>query len=74
MITDAQIKQNGVKALIETLGLVEAERFIVLINRESFDYTKWRKTLWQGKSVREISEEAMKFRNENKRHTQENPK
>lgn len=74
MITDAQIKQNGVKALIETLGLVEAERFIVLINRESFDYTKWRKTLWQGKSVREISEEAMKFRNENKRYTQENPK
>ncbi len=74
MITDAKIKQNGVKALIETLGLVEAERFIVLINRESFDYTKWRKTLWQGKSVREISEEAMKFRNENKRYTQENPK
>ena len=64
MITDSEIKQNGMKTLIDNLGLVEAERFIVLIRRDQFDYTKWRKNLWKGKSVREISEEAMRFRNE----------
>jgi len=65
MITDFEIKQNGIKILIEKLGLVEAERFIALVRREPFDYTKWRKNLWKGKSVREISEDAMRFRNEN---------
>ena len=64
MITDSEIKQNGIKALIEKLGIVEAERFIVLIRREPFDYTKWRKNLWKEKKVREISKEAMRFRNE----------
>ena len=61
MITDSEIKQNGIKTLIENLGLVEAERFIALIQREAFDYTVWRKNLWKGKSVRKISKEAMKF-------------
>ncbi|TAL38926.1 MAG: hypothetical protein EPN93_03355 [Spirochaetes bacterium] len=65
MITDAEIKQNGIKALIESLGLVEAERFIALLRREPFDYTRWRKNLWEGKSVREISKKAMKFRYRN---------
>ncbi|HPJ40132.1 MAG TPA: hypothetical protein PLT75_16955 [Spirochaetota bacterium] len=65
MITDSEIKQNGMKALIENLGLVEAERFIALLRREPFDYTKWRKKLWKDTSVRELSEEAMRFRKEN---------
>ncbi len=61
MLTDSEIKQNGIKTLIENLGLVEAERFIALIHREPFDYTKWRKNLWKGKTVREISKNAMLF-------------
>lgn len=65
MITDSEIKQNGIKTLIDNMGLVEAERFIALIRREPFNYTKWRKNLWKGKSAREISKEAMRFRNEN---------
>ncbi len=62
MITDTEIRMNGMKALIDNLGLVEAERFIVLIQREPFDYTKWRESLWKGKTVREISAEAMEYR------------
>jgi len=64
MITDSEIRQNGMKALIENLGLVEAERFITLLRREPFDYTEWRRGLWKGKSVRELSNEAMRFRRE----------
>ncbi len=29
--------------------------------KELFDYTKWRESLWKGKTVREISTEAMEY-------------
>ena len=41
------------------LGNVEAERFIMLINREPFDYTEWQKNLFEGMSVQELSNRAM---------------
>jgi len=41
---------------------VEAERFITLILREPFDYTKWQRQLWVEKSVDEISKAAMAMR------------
>ena len=62
MITDTEIKIKGIEALIKTLGEVEVERFISLVMREPFDYTKWQKTLWIDKSVAELSGAAMQFR------------
>lgn len=62
MITDAKIKIKGLEALINTLGKVEAERFISLIMREPFDYTKWQRTLWADKPVAELSGAAMQHR------------
>lgn len=50
MRTDAAIKQEGMNALLCSLNLVEAERFITLIKRAEFDYTDWRTTLWKGKA------------------------
>jgi len=44
------------------LGAVEAERFITLILREPFDYTKWQRHLWADRGVDEISKAAMEFR------------
>ncbi len=44
MRTDAEIRQEGMKALIQVLGTVEAERFIATLSRERFDYTEWRRT------------------------------
>ena len=61
MITDTEVKIKGFKALTESLGSVDAERFIALIQREPFDYTKWQRTLWHGQSVEEISRNAMKM-------------
>ena len=43
MRTDTIIKKDGGKALKEKLDMVEMEKFIALINRENFDYSKWRK-------------------------------
>jgi len=44
MKTDAEIRTTGMQALIAALGLVEAERFIVALSQDKFDYTQWRRT------------------------------
>jgi len=59
---DAEIKVLGFEILTQQLGLVEAERFITLIQREKFDYTRWRQNLFAGLSGEEISRQAMEFR------------
>ena len=46
MKTDTEIKIDGTKALIDVLGELQAERFIALIGRESFDYTRWQRDMW----------------------------
>lgn len=66
MITDSEIKIKGLEALINTLGEVEAERFISLMMREPFDYTKWQKSLWPDKSVEDLSATAMQLRKKSK--------
>ena len=62
MITDTEIKIQGFHVLTEYLGEIGLERFISLIQREPFDYTKWQRELWTDKSVEELSAEAMNFR------------
>ena len=61
MRTDSEIKKSGFDILNRNLGMVEAERFITLIQRERFDYTKWRENLFDGLSGQEISKKAMEF-------------
>ena len=58
MRSDMLIRYEGMRALQKHLGLVEAEKFIVLIRREPFDYTEWQQTLWENKSVDELFEAA----------------
>ena len=56
------ILSAGMEALVQRLGIVEAERFITLIIREPFDYTEWRKeNLFNGKTVEQLNEEAMEY-------------
>ena len=64
MRTDTEVRIQGLRALVDNLGAVEAERFIALILREPFDYTKWQKELWSDKNIEEISKSAMELRNE----------
>lgn len=37
------IKNKGMKCLVEQMGVVEAEMFISIMLREQFDYTKWQR-------------------------------
>lgn len=62
MSTDTEARTRGLRALVDALGTVEAERFVTLILREPFDYTQWQTQLWADKSVDEISKAAMAMR------------
>ena len=44
------------------LGLVEAERFLAMVGRNPFDYTRWRQDQWNDLTVTEIAEKAHKMR------------
>ncbi len=65
MITDTEIKTQGFQVLAQYLGDIEAERFIALIQRDPFDYTKWRQDMDEDLSLDEISQKAMALRNKN---------
>jgi hypothetical protein len=60
--SDVIIRSTGMDALIDKLGLVEAERFIMLIQKDSFDYTKWRENLFENMLLEEMSQKAIEYR------------
>jgi len=60
--TDSEIRSVGLRALVEALGTVEAERFVTLLLREPFDYTQWQRDLWADRTVDQVSEAAMEAR------------
>ena len=62
MITDEELKVQGVRALVAALGDVQAERFVSLLTRAPFDYTKWRAALWPDVDVEQLSRDAMRMR------------
>jgi hypothetical protein len=66
MKSDTLIKHDGFTALFDKLDIVEAERFITIIKRDSFNYTEWRKTLWEDLSMEELSAKAMEYSKKNK--------
>jgi hypothetical protein len=66
MKTDTLIRNEGMEILSKNLGLVEAERFIMLIQKEPFDYTKWQENLFENMTIEEISKNAAEYRKKNK--------
>ena len=65
MKTDTLIRNEGMEILAKYLGLVEAERFIMLIQKEQFDYTKWQTNLFENMTIEEISKKAAEYRKNN---------
>jgi len=62
MVTDPELKVKGLQVLTDVLGAVQAEKFVSLILREPFDYTKWQRGLWPRETVGQISSNAMRHR------------
>lgn len=64
MTGDIEIMSRGINCLLEKLGVVETERFIALINREKFDYTKWQRQRFDGMSSEEFNKAAVAYSRE----------
>jgi hypothetical protein len=62
MKTDTLLRNEGMEVLAKNLGLVESERFIMLVQREPFDYTQWQSNLFEGMTVEDISRNAADYR------------
>ena len=66
MRTDNTVRVDAIKILLANLGEVDTERFISMIQRDTFDYTEWRRDLFKGKSIDEIHAMATEYeRNQN---------
>lgn len=65
MITDAEIRNKGIKALLGVMGPREADRFLTMLDRRPADYTEWRHLLFEGLTLDEINDEASKLWHEN---------
>ena len=59
--TDTALRQEGMDVLVRTLGYIDAERFISLILREPFDYTKWRQKHLADEDIRSLSRKASEY-------------
>ena len=53
-MNDTVLKRSAMQHLIDTFGVVDAERFISLVIKEPFDYTEWQRDHFNDLSVREI--------------------
>ena len=65
MVSDIEIMNRGSHCLLEKLGVVETERFIAVINRERFDYTKWQREYFDNMSSDEFNNAAVAYSKEN---------
>ena len=61
MRTDTEIRSLGFQVLFKYMDIIEAEKFISIINREKFDYTEWRQTLFEYITIEDIIKDAKKF-------------
>ncbi|MCL2791532.1 MAG: hypothetical protein FWD87_00425 [Spirochaetaceae bacterium] len=62
MRSNTVLKDEGMRILSEQLGLVEAERFIALMRREPFDYTRWRQGLYVNVPLDTFLKNAQNYR------------
>ena len=69
-MTESLIMEKGMRTLIDVLGIVNAERFITILIREPFDYTKWQREYFDNMTVDEINEAAVSH-SQNKARTQD---
>ena len=58
MRTDSALRYEAMDVLVQALGMVDAERFISMVKRDTFDYTEWRRGMWNDMTIDDIYAEA----------------
>ena len=59
MRTDNVLRYEAMDILLRAFGMVDTERFIAMIKRDTFDYTEWRCGLWNDMTIDEVYEESV---------------
>ena len=59
MRTDNVLRYETMDILLRAFCMVDTERFIAMIKRDTFDYTEWRRGLWNDMTIDEVFEEAV---------------
>ena len=59
-LSEKELREQAVLALTDSLGPVEALRFLALVSREPFDYQEWRREYFSRFNVDELSEAVLK--------------
>ena len=59
MNSAVEIMDTGFACLVERLGVVDVERFVAMIKRDSFDYTIWRREYFDKMDLEQISMEVL---------------
>ena len=57
IVNTSETLSRGMEILTQSMGIVEAERFIFLVKTEGFDYTKWQREYFDNKSKEEMDSE-----------------
>jgi hypothetical protein len=60
-LSETELRRQAVQALSDSLGPVDALRFLALVSREPFDYQKWRREYFSQFNVDELLEEVGKL-------------
>jgi len=61
MRTDNALQYEAMNLLLQAFGAVDAERFISMVKRDTFDYTEWRRGLWNDMTIDEVYAEAAAY-------------
>ena len=61
MYTESELRMIGMKCLSDRLGPVDAERFIVSMNRNAGDYTLARREVFDDMSVDEFRKSSREY-------------
>ena len=61
MRTDIALRCEVMDTLTWALGIVNAERFISMVKRDTFDYTEWRQNQWNDITIDELFAEAAAY-------------
>jgi hypothetical protein len=63
-LSETELRRQAVQALSDSLGPVDALRFLALVSREPFDYQEWRREYFSQYDVDELLSEIRKHHNE----------
>lgn len=65
MYTDSENAAICMDVLVKAVGIVDAERFIAYMNRESGDYTIARRAMFDNMSVEELDKNLDEYKRNN---------